>query len=189
MEVILKQKGKHFGDQTFEPGGAAMRAAPTRSTVPSPTRSRACTTTQAGTTFTGSSSPDGDHWWIHVRARDAAGNCGDTVHFGPFWIDTAAPGAPGAVSSSSHDGGPTNDPTIDVAWGAASDTLSGIDGYSFYFNGVDEDCDGTMDSDDDERSTTSPPLAAGTWYFHVCAVDLAGNWGARSRWCPRSPGS
>ena len=82
------------------------------------------------------------------------------------------------MSSSSHDGGPTNDTTIEVAWGAASDALSGIDGYSFFFNGVDEDCDGTMDSDFDERTTTSPPLAAGTWYFHVCAVDLAGNWGA-----------
>ncbi len=138
----------------------------------------ACATTQAASTFTGSSSPDGDHWWIHVRALDAAGNCGDAVHFGPFWIDTAAPGAPGTVTSSSHDGGPTNDTTIDVAWGAASDALSGIDGYSFFFNGVDEDCDGTMDSDDDERSASSPPLAAGTWYFHVCAVDLAGNWGA-----------
>ncbi len=129
----------------------------------------ACATTQAGTTFTGSSSPDGDHWWIHVRAVDAAGNCGDTVHLGPFWIDTAAPGAPGAVSSSSHDGGSTNDTTIDVAWGAATDALSGIDGYSYFFNGVDDDCDGTIDSDFDERSASSPPLAAGTWYFHVCA--------------------
>ena len=68
-----------------------------------------------------------------------AGNCGDTVHLGPFWIDTTAPGAPGAVSSARHDGGPTNDTTIDVAWGAAIDALSGIDGYSFDFNGVDDD--------------------------------------------------
>ena len=138
----------------------------------------ACTTTQAASTFTGSSSPDGDQWWIHVRALDAAGNCGDAVHFGAFWIDTAAPSAPGTVISSSHDGGPTNDTTIDVGWGAATDALSGIDGYSFFFNGVDEDCDGTMDGDFDERSAISPPLAAGTWYFHVCAADLAGNWGA-----------
>ena len=138
----------------------------------------ACATTQAGATFTGSSSPDGNDWWIHVRPIDAGNNCGGTSTFGPFWIDTAAPGAPGAVSSSSHDGGSTNDPTIDVAWGAATDVLSGIDGYSFFWNGVDQDCDFTIDSDFDERSTTSPPLAAGSWYFHVCAVDLAGNWGA-----------
>ncbi len=82
--------------------------------------------TQAGTSFTGSSSPDGDDWWIHVRAVDAAGNCGDAVHFGPFWIDTVAPGAVSGLASTDHAVGlPSIDPTLAIAWTAATDDALG----------------------------------------------------------------
>lgn len=141
-----------------------------------------CATTQAASTFTGSSSADGSDWWIHVRARDAAGNCGDTVHLGPFWIDTTAPSAPSAVSSSSHGGGPANDPTIDVAWGAATDVTSGVASYSYLFDGAPTGgCPGNSTAG---LSATSSTLADGSWYLHVCAVDLAGNTGAAAHGGP-----
>ena len=134
----------------------------------------------AGTGSTAATLGEGA-WYVHVRLIDRAGNCAVGEAEAGFWgIDTSAPGAPGAISSPSHDpvSSPVSDPTIDVAWGAASDGLSGIAGYSFHFSAdEDEDCDGETDSDEDERTALSPPLADGSWYFHVCAVDLAGNAG------------
>jgi|CXWL01.1.fsa_nt_gi CSLREA domain-containing protein len=134
---------------------------------------------QVGTTFTGAASPDGSDWYVHVRACDDAGNCGATVHAGPFWIDTAAPGAPGAVTSS-HDGGAaTADATIAAAWAAANDGLSGVDGYAYAFTGsATPVCDQTKDVEESTTAVESAVLADGSWYLHVCAVDNAGNWGA-----------
>ena len=146
-----------------------------RPRAPSPharARRRATSTRQSRPTAT----PGGS-----TSARSTrAGNCGDAVHLGPFWIDTAAPTAPGVVVSSSHDGGTTNDPTIDVEWGAATDgSGSGIDGYSYFHSPDvdDKDCDNAADLDETERAASVGPLGAGTWYVHVCAVDRAGNWG------------
>ena len=138
-----------------------------------------CAATQAASTFTGSSSPDSDHWWIHVRAIDTVGNCSATVHLGPFQVDTAAPAAPQDLDSSSHVvGEPSNDSTIDVTWTAAVDSLSGIDGYGWTFDSSPAwSCDESQDGEETALSTTSSALADGEWYFHLCAVDNAGNWG------------
>ncbi len=139
-----------------------------------------CATTQTGTTFTGSSSLDADNWWLHVRAIDGATNCGGTVHLGPFQIDTQNPSAPTGLASPSHEVGvASNDDTVEVEWQAAIDQagLSGIDGYGFFFStGEDDDCDGVKDGEEDVLSTTSATLADGEHYFHLCAVDNAGNW-------------
>ncbi len=79
----------------------------------------------AGTGSTAATLGEGA-WYVHVRLVDRAGNCALGVAEDGFWgIDTSAPSAPGAISSSSHDptGTPVADGTIDVAWGAASDGL------------------------------------------------------------------
>ncbi|MCL4838404.1 MAG: SBBP repeat-containing protein, partial [Thermoanaerobaculia bacterium] len=131
---------------------------------------------QAGTSVTGTATPDGDDWYLHVRACDAAGNCGTTVHSGPYWIDTGDPSAPGAVTSSSHGGPPTNDPTIEVAWGAATDGLSGVAGYWVAFDANPTAACGAVQVTTG-TTATSNPLGGGDWYAHVCAVDEAGNWG------------
>ncbi len=140
----------------------------------------ACAATQTASTFTGSSSPDADNWWIHVRALDNAGNCGTTVHLGPFQVDTQSPAAPTGLASPSHEVGvASNDDTVEVEWQAAIDQagLSGIDGYGFFFStGEDDDCDEVQDGEEDVLSTTSATLADGEHYFHLCAVDNAGNW-------------
>ncbi|MEO8198236.1 MAG: hypothetical protein ABI689_16075, partial [Thermoanaerobaculia bacterium] len=139
-----------------------------------------CATTQVASTFIGSSSPDGGDWWIHVRAIDGAGNCGATMHLGPFQVDTQSPAAPTGLASPSHDVGvASNDDTVEIDWQAALDQagLSGIDGYGFFFSaGEDDDCDDVKDVEEDVLSTTIAALADGEHFFHLCAVDNAGNW-------------
>ena len=140
----------------------------------------ACATTQTASTFTGSSSPDADNWWLHVRAIDGAGNCAATAHLGPFQVDTQSPSAPTGLASSSHEVGvASNDDTVEVEWQAAIDQvgLSGIDGYGFFFSiDEDDDCDGVLSVEEDVLAATSAALADGEHHFHLCAVDNAGNW-------------
>ena len=109
---------------------------------------------------------------------DAAGNCGETVHLGPFFVDTVAPGTVSGLVSTDHAVGlPSIDPTIAMSWAAATDDRSGVTAYSVQFDdGGDGDCD-----DSDETSSlafASPPLGHGDWWARVCARDQAGNWGA-----------
>jgi hypothetical protein len=121
---------------------------------------------------------DGGSHYFHLATCDTVGNCTSTVHAGPFWIDTTAPSAPGAVTSSSHDGGASADTTIDVAWLAASDATSLVDGYSYTFDGnASWSCETTKDVEEGVTSAVSSTLGVGAWYFHVCAVDHAGHWG------------
>jgi len=118
---------------------------------------------------------DSNDWYFHLRTCDLAGSCGATVHAGPFWIDTTAPTAPSDLTSPSHAiGVPSSDPTIEVEWTASSDVLSGVTGYAWAFDGSAAwACDGTIEGA--ATSATSAQLAAGEWYFHVCARDGAGN--------------
>ena len=135
---------------------------------------------QAGTTFTGTASPDSADWYLHVRACDSAGNCSVAAHAGPYWIDTGAPSATGALTSASHgDGEPHSDPTVAIAWGAASDALSGVAFYRYDFTALAgaPDC-ATLVATTPDLTAISGSLADGTWYAHVCAVDAAGNSGA-----------
>jgi len=137
----------------------------------------ACAATQAGQSFTGTASPDGSGWQLHVRAIDAAGNCGETVAFGPFWIDTTAPPAPGTVVSPSHDGGATSDPTIDVEWGPSSARAGApITGYRFdFWSGAVSPACSALIGNSTGTSASSAVLSEGVWYLSVCAIDGAGN--------------
>lgn len=125
---------------------------------------------------------DGTAHYFHLSACDAAGNCSAPIHAGPFWIDTAAPGAASALASSSHVVGlPTSDPSIDVQWSAALDQvgLSGVAGYALAFDGnAVWNCDVTLDVGAATLAVSSADLAQGSWFFHLCAADNAGNWGA-----------
>jgi len=122
--------------------------------------------------------PEGNTHYFHLSTCDEAGNCSTAAHAGPYWIDVTAPGAPGAVSSPSHGGGVSADTTIDVAWGAATDSTSLIDGYSIAFTASPTwVCETTKDVEEGATTATSVPVTDGGWYFHVCAVDNAGIWG------------
>ena len=139
----------------------------------------------AGTGATAATLGEGA-WYVHVRLVDRAGNCAVGETEAGFWgIDTSAPTAPGTVSSASHDpvSTPVSDATIDVAWGAASDAVSGVGELqpTASTTHADGSCAGSAAA---STSATSGALADGNWYVHVCAVDLAGNVGAAAHGGP-----
>ncbi len=130
---------------------------------------------------TSSALPDGTSFWFHLRACDLAGNCALTQHLGPFFIDSTVPGNPVTILSTSHVVSPAlnTDRTIDMSWSAASDNLSLVDGYSLFFDSFTSSaCDQVKDVEETTLATTSATLADGSWYFHLCTRDNAGNWSA-----------
>jgi 6-phosphogluconolactonase (cycloisomerase 2 family) len=122
--------------------------------------------------------PDGTSYYFHIRTCDLVGNCSAAQHLGPYFIDSTNPIDPSLVISTSHVvSTPTPDPTIDMQWSPASDALSGVDGYAIAFDGSSSNsCDHGKDLEEGATTTTSATLADGTWYFHICTRDNAGNW-------------
>lgn len=124
---------------------------------------------------------DGTGHYFHLRTCDWSDNCTGALHLGPFSIDTTPPTAPGNALSISHTPGipdPAN-PVISMTWSAATDpglVASGVDAYAYRFDQLSAAlCDKVADSRTTATSAGSIPLVVGTWYFHLCAVDLAGN--------------
>jgi hypothetical protein len=120
---------------------------------------------------------DSGSYFFHLRTCDHAGNCSAGTQLGPFKIDATPPGAVSSLTSSSHPVGvPTADATVDLTWTDAADATSGVAGY-----GLEVSASPTATCDQVQATTgpsfTTPPLADGAWYAHVCAVDAAGNWG------------
>ncbi len=123
---------------------------------------------------------DAEGYYAHVTTCDLIGNCSPT-HLGPFPIDTMPPSAVPDLASPSHET-PNTDPRITTTWSAADDPpaaggyASGLAGYSWAYLETDvPECDAAAEAT--ELTTTSPILAVGTWFFHLCAVDVAGNTG------------
>ena len=66
-----------------------------------------------------------------------------------------------------------------MAWTAATDSDSGLDGYGWTVTGTPAwTCDQVKDLEEGATTFTTPDLADSVWYFHLCAADNAGNWGA-----------
>ncbi|MEZ5312680.1 MAG: SdrD B-like domain-containing protein [Thermoanaerobaculia bacterium] len=134
---------------------------------------------EEGVTSASSSTLVDGSYYFHVCARDNGGNWSGVTTGGPYIVDTVAPSSPGSVSSSSHDGGPSNATTIEVSWGASTDATSGVAEYRYDFTGsATPPACSSLGESTASTSASSSPLAAGTWYFHVCAVDEAGNGSA-----------
>ena len=95
----------------------------------------------------------------------------------PLLEDLTPPANPTSLTSPSHATGTwSNDNTIDVAWTAASDDDSGVDGYSVLWDHASTTVPDTTKDIGTLTAATSPVLADGDWYFHIRAVDEAGNW-------------
>ena len=94
--------------------------------------------------------------------------------------DTTAPANPTSLDSSSHRVNDWSaDNTIQVYWSGASDADSGVDGYALVWDHNAGTLPGTSKTlEQDITTITSTALADGTWYFHIRAVDNAGNWAA-----------
>lgn len=125
--------------------------------------------------------PDGDNIYFHIRARDNAGNWNPAaVHLGPFWIDSSPPSNPKTVSCLNHDQERwSNNSTIDMAWSEAEEGISGVAGYSYLWDDRPyTDPPATVRGSADVLKASSNMIPDGSgWYFHLRAVDAAGNWG------------
>jgi hypothetical protein len=116
---------------------------------------------------------------ITAKATDAAGNTSSASGALSVTIDTLDPDDPTGVASTSHIiSVPSSDTTITMTWTAATDNgLAGVDGYAYVFNTTSAaTCDNEKDLEESATTVTSSTLADGTYYFHICTVDNAGNW-------------
>lgn len=88
----------------------------------------------------------------------------------------AAPTDPANLGSVSHSVSvsSTNN-TVAVVWAAASDADGDLSGYMAQWDHVASTVPATRNLSASATSTISPPLADGSWYFHLRAVDAAGN--------------
>lgn len=134
-------------------------------------------TDSAGASTTSPPLSDGSNWYFHVRAVDNAGNwASDAYHVGPFFLDTVVPANPDSFWSSHMPSVWSNDDTIFVSWTGASDSLSGVHGYSIYWSASSSSVP-DMVEDLVAENTTGPPISDGdSWYLHIRTVDYAGNW-------------
>jgi hypothetical protein len=122
---------------------------------------------------------DGSDHWAHVRACDTNGNCSAGRHLGPFAIDTTPPMGPFDLVSTSHTPGVASEiRRIDITWTPAVDAGSGLVGSAWAVTGAASwTCDQMATFEGDITSLTTPELADGRWYVHLCSVDALGHWG------------
>jgi DNA-binding transcriptional ArsR family regulator len=133
-----------------------------------------------GNATTSPSMPEGDSIYFHIRAEDRAGNWNQSaVHLGPFWVDPAPPGNPLELRAIGHSAWNwSNDSVIEMTWSGAEDGLSGMGGYSILWDDwPDSQPPASACLASGVDANLSPPLEdGGSWYFHIRAVDAAGNW-------------
>jgi hypothetical protein len=106
---------------------------------------------------------------------ETAMNCG-------IDMDVTPPGAVTNLRSTSHTVAVASpDQTIDLAWTVATDDASGVQGYSVLVGSSLALPDMIQDIGDVTVHHTAP-LAAGSYYISIRAVDRAGRWSASFAW-------
>jgi V8-like Glu-specific endopeptidase len=122
---------------------------------------------------------DGNDHWFHVRTIDWAGNMAvETMHLGPFWIDTTPPEAVSDLWLCEPVDLTGDFGTVTGNWGAAVDSTAGVAGYSLVVQPgppVGAVPDGTIETAG--LTATVSVASSGGWSFGVRAVDAAGNVG------------
>ncbi|MEU2462488.1 DNRLRE domain-containing protein [Streptomyces sp. NPDC012473] len=152
-------------------GGYSVSIDQTPNTLPATTGSA-----QSTSTFRASVASDGT-WYLHVRAKDKAGNWSTTAGHFTWQVDVGLPLRPTITSTSHPDqSGAYNSTGFSAAW----QTTGASAGFSYSIDGSattvpDMVSEGTQASYSGTRSE-------GTWYLHVRAVDSAGAWGPASHY-------
>jgi hypothetical protein len=96
----------------------------------------------------------------------------------PGASDLTPPTNPTSLTSNDHTVNLwSNDNAVNVAWSGATDSGgSGLDGYSVLWDTSASSTPGPVkDVERTVASLTSPALSDGNWYFHIRAIDYAGN--------------
>jgi hypothetical protein len=157
--------------------GQAFTGSPTE-TIPAPGRVAAnnCTSCLSSTTpHLQIHLTDGSYHW-QARLHNSSGLSPWVKYPTIFRIDTKAPVVLNLGSPTDPVPGTTyHSSTLRFTW-QGSDTGSGVDGYSYR---LDTDAHGAAKTElrTQATSVTLQGLTTGTFYFHVAALDHAGNWG------------
>ena len=128
--------------------------------------------------------------YFHIRTVDNAGNWAKkAAHIGPLFFreDKIKPNNVRNLRTMTHPSAigrwhkpQSRDNTVGLAWTPAKDNLggSGVDGYAVVWNNAAATVPAPAKVfEQSVNGTTSPVLADGTrHYFHIRAVDRAGNW-------------
>ncbi|MBI4267224.1 MAG: S8 family serine peptidase [Chloroflexi bacterium] len=122
---------------------------------------------------------DGSHT-IYFKASDDYGQMEGESGEWSWWFykDTTPPTNPTSLNSTSHSLSIwSSDNTVAVSWLAATDNLSGLDGYSIVWDTSNTTVpDQTRDIGDSTTNITSPALSDGINYFHIRSVDKVDNF-------------
>lgn len=147
------------------------------------------------TTTTSSALANSSNWYFHVKATDRAGNWSNSTHYGPFIIASASPAIPTIASCSHTPGTWSTDRTITISWSSTdtrdnnissslitskvisySESSRTIAGYSYEWSQSASTVPDNISEGSGTSTTSSYLVEASNWYFHVKAVDQAGNW-------------
>ena len=123
--------------------------------------------------------------YLRLQAKDSLGKTSAWATVFSLRYDATVPNFPTSITSSSHTFSVFSaDTTVDASWLGATDSGSGIAGYSIEWSKLDNILPDTV-QDTTGTTTSSPPLADGCHYLYVRVVDNAGNWGSMAKKSPR----
>jgi len=120
---------------------------------------------------------DGTYYW-RARVWDSNDDTSDWCIARTIKIDATPPSNPTSLSSPSHTVARwSTDNTIDVSFSGASDSGSGLDGFSLSWDPSPSILpDTTREIGTSESSLTGPGMSdSKSIYFHIRALDVAGN--------------
>ncbi|MCK4941331.1 hypothetical protein KAS45_04495, partial [candidate division WOR-3 bacterium] len=118
-----------------------------------------------------------DFYYWRVMAYDLAGNQGPFSNIDSFGVDVTTPSTVSLITPT--DNGYLSNSAIDFTWYSATDNLSGVDHYFLQYALNSSFTQGLVETTLVDTVCTAV-LSETTYYWHVMAVDVAGNQGAFS---------
>jgi hypothetical protein len=92
-------------------------------------------------------------------------------------VDTTPPTDPVITSPSHRVGVASSNRSVQLRWSGASDSQSGVDGFSYQLDTVPMSLpDAVKDAEENIIGVDSRPLPNGRYHFHLRTRDNAGNW-------------